>query len=287
MVKGPTNDHQDASWSQRLERVAPGLGLDAEAFRAFLSAKAVDVDALADDRMTDLALVFACLQGKTAATQRVCALIEEVFTQAIVKFPSVRDQMDDLVQTLQTRLLVDDASRGPKLATYAGTGALRGWLLVAATRMIVNVVTRGPKEAPFDATCAAALQGIAVVDGLGARSGALRDVLKRALVEGSKKLTSKERTLLRYAYTDGRNVQEIGEVFGVHGSTVSRWMTRARAALLEGVRDALRSELGIGDDDMSSVLRDAVDNIDTTLGIMKASVSQMLAARGLDDRSDD
>jgi RNA polymerase sigma-70 factor, ECF subfamily len=72
-----------------------------------------------------------------------------------------------------------------------------------------------------------------------------------ALVE----LSPGDRTMLRLCYVDDVGLQEIGRIYGLSKSAVSRRLARCRSALLDAVKRRLRSELCLEDGELESVMR--------------------------------
>ncbi len=62
------------------------------------------------------------------------------------------------------------------------------------------------------------------------------------------------RTLLRYYYLDGVGVEELGRLYRVHASTVSRWLRSTREAILEQTRSQLAAMLVLKESEVESML---------------------------------
>jgi RNA polymerase sigma-70 factor (ECF subfamily) len=153
----------------------------------------------------------------------------------------------------------------PGLRGYAGYGDLRSWLRAAVLHALLNVATRETREQPtedqfFDA----------VVDaGSNAEAAYLKSTCRtefegafRAAIE---KLTDRQRSLLRYAFTDGLNVDQIGAVFRVHRATAARWVAQARTALVDETRTELMTRLRISMLDADSIMRAALSQVSSSL----------------------
>lgn len=80
-------------------------------------------------------------------------------------------------------------------------------------------------------------------------------------------LAVRERALLRYSVVDGLTLDEIGAIYRAHKSSVSRWLTRARARLWQETRAALQTRLEpvqldrLGVRYIDRITGDAVDDI--------------------------
>src|SRR6185436_3818843 len=113
--------------------------------------------------------------------------------------------------------------------------------------LLLNVATREGRERPEDLPFFEALSE----GGTDAEADYLRAAckveLRASLTHAASTLTDRERALLRFAYADGKNVNEIGAVYGVHGATASRWIQKARERLATAVREDLVRRLALSD----------------------------------------
>jgi RNA polymerase sigma-70 factor (ECF subfamily) len=165
---------------------------------------------------------------------------------------------DEVLELLRARLFVRSGGALPRIATYSGRGPLAGWLKVAAVRVAVGHyrASRAARERSVDGDVLERLAPSASADPelayLRARYQAVfEDALKQALTA----LTPQQRTLLRLYYVDGIRVEKLGAMSGVHGSTVSRWLARARGTLLRETRRLVVAAVPLSDSEYDSLLR--------------------------------
>ena len=92
-------------------------------------------------------------------------------------------------------------------------------------------------------------------------------------------LAVRERALLRYSVVDGLTLDEIGAIYRAHKSSVSRWLSRARARLWQETRAALQTRLAIDEVDLESIVRLLRSGLDLSL--------ERLLQPGPADRTDD
>src|SRR5260221_6854340 len=149
-------------------------------------------------------------------------------------------------------LVGDDASNARRLARFAGTGPLAGWLRVVALRVAVDLRRKGWRELPVE-------DGLAKLAASGTPQHALARAqhaaaLRAALTAAVAAQRSRMRTLLRYYYLDGVGVEELGRLYRVHASTVSRWLSTTRDAILADTRHRLAASLALGESDVESML---------------------------------
>lgn len=204
-------------------------------------AAAPDLDPEQGPHAGDLALSRDCLAGRASALQR----FDRDFLAAVAG--SVRrrglspEDTDEVVQELRARLLTGEH---PRLMEYSGRGPLRGWLRVVAVRLALNYRRRQKPEPPRELALAALAPDDPELDVLMSRYGA---ELKRALQAGLASLAVRDRAILRLHLLDGASLSEIGRLYGVNKSSVSRWLVEARAQLLVFVRSALTERITAGD----------------------------------------
>ena len=61
---------------------------------------------------------------------------------------------------------------------------------------------------------------------------------------------------------------ELGPMYGVHRTTVGRWIDTAQQALLEGTRRVLVARLNLSDSECASLIRALHSQLDITLSIL-------------------
>jgi len=68
-------------------------------------------------------------------------------------------------------------------------------------------------------------------------------------------------------YLERIGLEQLGQMFGVHGSTVSRWLTALRESVLDDVRARLGERLGMAGSfsDVDSLIRAVQSELDLTL----------------------
>src|SRR5439155_10618188 len=135
----------------------------------------------------------------------------------------------------------------------AGTGPLAGWLRVVALRTAVDLKRKGWREVPVEdglARFAAPARSPHHELARKQHAAALREALSGAVAAQP----SRMRTLLRYYYMDNVGVEQLGKLYRVHASTVSRWLSSTRDAILEDTRHRLATALALGESDVESML---------------------------------
>lgn len=178
------------------------------------------------------------------------------------RFPSIGIGLDDVVQRVREKLVLQDP---PAIAGYSGMGALRGWVRAAVLHMLLNVAQRETREQPTDD----ALFDVMIGSDPGAEAAyvklACRAELEAALAFGMNVLDDRDRCLLRYAFVDGRNIDEIGAIYSVHRATAARWISSARQRLVDLTREDLMRRLGVSETEARSIIAAALSGVGSLL----------------------
>jgi RNA polymerase sigma-70 factor (ECF subfamily) len=96
-----------------------------------------------------------------------------------------------------------------------------------------------------------------------------RAILQTAIREAIAALTSRERALLLQYYIDGVGVTELGTLFGLAASNVSRTLAKARMTLLAHVRRSVMRHRKLSGDELDSLV-DLVSSQLTITGGLRA-----------------
>jgi RNA polymerase sigma-70 factor (ECF subfamily) len=241
-------------------RAWPDVALAAEVFAAHLAA--LHPGGAPDDLSSDLYLACACAGGDPAA---IAALDRDFLATLDPALGRLGDDafIAEVKQTLREKLLVAPAGGRPRIADYAGTGNLRGWLKVAAVRTAISLRRREHPAEPLDGPL-----DVAAPDAdpeLRFLQEKYRAEFRAAFTEAAARLSSRDRNVLRYQALDGLSIDEIGALYGVHRATAARWIGRARELLVAGTRKALQARLGVDRDELDSVMRLIESRLDLSL----------------------
>jgi RNA polymerase sigma-70 factor (ECF subfamily) len=225
----------------------------------------LDASGLDASRLAELCLVWACLTGDPAAQRAIDRAIHAEAQRAVTELRKPTWLVDEVHQELGQRLLVAGEGGEPRLATYAGKAALGRWLGVTAMRTALNLTRRDRPEAPLvDDEVAAAL----IPPELAIVRERYRTEVEAAIRAAFDSLDNpRDRNLLRLYYLEHVGLEQLGQMFGVHGSTVSRWLTALREAIVEETRGYLAERLGPAGNfaDIDSLIRAVHSDLDLTL----------------------
>ncbi len=238
----------------RLE--CPELALGDDALGAHLVAihgdalAALDLDQL---HAGDLRLVAACLQADPAALDLLDRRYLRGLTGVLRTVDPSPSFADEVIQVVRHKLLVADGATPARLASYAGTGPLGGWLRVTALRTALGLRRQNWREVPVEDRLAMVEHGARTPQqdvAHAQHAAALREALTAAVATQP----SRMRTLLRYYYLDGVGVEELGRLYRVHASTVSRWLSSTREAILDETRRRIAASLALAESEVESML---------------------------------
>ncbi len=234
----------------------PAVELAPDAYLAHVAARlppsppAVELalDAL---RLPDLYLACAC----GAADPAALAAFDHAFLAGDAR------TSDDLKQQLRQKLFVAaPGGPAPRIALYAGRGELGRWVRAAIARLAIDEA-RASREVPtedalLDAIGLEALPARAPEPGpaLAHAKQDARATLQLAVREAVASLSDRERALLLQYYIDGVGVVELGKLFGLAPSNVSRTLAKARLVLVAQIRRSLMRHKKIGGDELDSLV---------------------------------
>ncbi|MEM6290230.1 MAG: sigma factor-like helix-turn-helix DNA-binding protein [Myxococcota bacterium] len=251
--------------SSLLQAVSEGWGAAREQYPALPKDPGTFVDDLRVRGVTtldathlhDLALAWACASALPWALRVFEATVLPQAERAVRRIDGADAFVDEVLQRLRTRLLVREAEGAPRIASYGGRGPLAGWVSVAAVRVGLSVL----RETRRDTARAEGLWADAVLFPSGVSADLqhlkdryapqLADALRRACAE----LPDRERAVLRMYFVENLNIDKIGVVYGVHRSTVARWIGRTKSGLVERMHAILHETAAVPLDELSSIDR--------------------------------
>jgi RNA polymerase sigma-70 factor (ECF subfamily) len=217
----------------------------------------------------DLELAKACSRGDSEAIARLEKTYFGELAQALRQIDPSPSFADEVLQRLREKLLVA-TTEPPRIARYGGNGPLGGWLRVVALREGITMRRERWRDADDDDQLAVLADPGHTPDELVARQRH-GEQLRSALHKAIAKQPSRMRALLGFYYADGVGVEELGRLYRVHASTVSRWLAKTREEILGDMRRALAEELRL-----------SATEVDSMLGLarsLEVSIRTLLATR--------
>ncbi len=258
----------------------PDLPLTEAEFVAHLAARLpgdLTANAALDQvRGADLFLACACARREPRAIEAFDAAFGPVVESAARKF-RLRDALpDDAIQIIREKILVEGAGGVPAIARYSGRGALQNWVRATAVRALIDA-SRRAKRGAIEVTVA---DDVLLRLPAGAEDPRLdhlkrlyRHEFKQAFESAIASLTARRRNLLRQHFVYGLTTEQIGSVYRVHRATAARWLLAAREQLVAATRNDLGDRLGVGREDVDSIMRLIESQVEVSMSRLLASVS--------------
>jgi RNA polymerase sigma-70 factor (ECF subfamily) len=249
---------------RRGEQRWPGVRLEPSALEAHLATLPGVPDAAPGGRaIEDLFLAAACLRGDPIALEHFEREILRPVSAYVSSVDTSRELADEVRQALRVRLL-GGSGQAPALARYRGESELGGWVRVAAIRLALNLRRGERTQATAERRSADPLPQRLAPE-LVHLQARYREPFTRALETALGSLPDRDRALLRLYHAEELPLEQIGALYRVHLSTVSRWLTRARQSLADGTLEILRQQLEIGASEAESIARLVMSQIDVSL----------------------
>jgi RNA polymerase sigma-70 factor, ECF subfamily len=210
----------------------------------------------------DLLVAQAAVAGDAAAIVEIDRRLRDQATAVVRGLGESRGFADDLESELRTHVLAARDAAVSRLDTYAGLGPLDGWLRVIATRLAHQARKHAARTAtaPLDDLAGGALE-------LDYLKAAYRGHFETAFRAALRELDARQRTLIALHYGDGVGVERLGQMYRVHASTISRWISAARQRLFEATRDAVRAALGIDAAEFAELMELVRSRLDVTISL--------------------
>ncbi|MBZ0233994.1 MAG: sigma-70 family RNA polymerase sigma factor [Deltaproteobacteria bacterium] len=254
-----------SAWIEAGRAAWPAIALDDERFVAFVAARLSAVADPAAIAAADLWLACACLAHDPAALHGLDAQITSL-RPVLGAMRLDDDRIDELLQELRAKLLVDDPDGShARLADYSGRADLRTWLRTAVTRAAIDVLRKRVDHALPDDDEVLAAPALGTDPELAALRARYREPFKHALLAAVAALDARDRALLRFHYVQGYAIDRIAAVYGVHRATAARWLVAAREALARATQHRLVQHLGVTLSEVQSLARLVESQLDLSL----------------------
>jgi RNA polymerase sigma-70 factor (ECF subfamily) len=256
---------------QRARETWPTLDVEAAQFLEELKRRLPDRHDNAGDaaasiaaiHASDLYLAIACANGEKAALMAFDARYAGDIRAAVLRMGFTASVADEALQTMRAELFVNTPAARPKILNYAGTGELRAWVRAVAARSGIRA-GRKPTNAtvPLHDSMVVAGDDDLELEYMKRTYGA---VFLEAFRDAFESAEPADRLLLKQRFRHGLGVEELGEFYGVHASTVTRRVQSARERLIVATRNAMIARLDIDREEVSSILRLIESRVDITL----------------------
>jgi len=249
----------------------PTLAIDADDFMSFVAERVADgawPEALESLEAPGLYLACACAAGDEAAIALFDARFATEIRVALASMNLDVALASDITQSLRTKLFVADSESRPKIATYKGRGALRSWVRAIAVRTAISHLRGRKREVPVPDPILGAIADSSDDPRMAHLKDTYHGEFRTAFRSAFDALGARERTLLRYKFADGMNIDEIASIYGLHRATAARRLAKIRETLLSATRTNLKRALDVGSDEFDSIVRLIQSRLDVTLSGM-------------------
>ena len=235
----------------------PDVVLDDATFQAFLERSAAatgDAPDAADLDLASLYLGCACIHGEPHALAAFEARYLATLPRLLSRITSDAAVIDEVKQQLRIKLFVAEAGELPRIGHYR-RGSLVAWLRVVACRMAIDLLRQ--RNQPMVEIDERSLEQRALSDDprLALLKTTYQEQVSRAFAAALAQLSASDRAMLRLCFLDELGMEQIGKLYHLSKSAVSRRLSRCRETLLGEVKRRLREELGVGDAELDSIMR--------------------------------
>ena len=218
----------------RARRALPELVIDPARFmEALARAAGEDIPAaLAELHAEDFALALACADGQPGALERCDRQCAAAITAAVARIDPGEDFRDEVRQVLWHRVFVGGPNQPARIGSYGGRGPLAAWVAVAAQRVALDLRRSAARSAGGDPLVDQLLPASEhpEIDYLRTRYKAEFEAAVREALGG---LADRDRLLLKLTIVSGLSHEQLANIYRVNQSTITRWIARAREAVLE------------------------------------------------------
>jgi len=223
-----------------------------------------------DLKVEDLYLVAALEGGDNRAWEVFHTTYRPHVMQALGRLIRDSREREEMAEEVLASLFMPrEGACGIPLNTYSGKGGLKGWVQVTAVRRVYrntrdrrreNWVRQGKEP-----------QGPAHLDP-GARVGnqEILDALRTAVPRALQGLEQEDRTLLRMRYQRGFQLKDLGKLYDLDKSTLSKRLKALAGKLRQAIFEQLRVDQQFETTDIEGVWealgRERPEDFDTWLG---------------------
>ncbi|HXU60390.1 MAG TPA: sigma-70 family RNA polymerase sigma factor [Polyangia bacterium] len=266
-------EHRLGELVARAARAFPGLAVSPARFVAALAHACGDDAATAFGELhaEDFGLALACADGLPGALEQCDRLCAPAIRAAVARVDPAADFYDDVRQILWQRVFVGTPEHPPRILTYGARGPLAGWIAVAAQRVAIDLRRAAMPTAGVDPEAEDLLPAREHPEAAYLR-GRYRAEFEAGVRAALAALADRDRLLLRLTVVSGLSHEKVAAIYGVNQSTVTRWITRARAAVLEATEREVCARLGLPPSEFRSLAGLFLSNLDLSLSrVLEAS----------------
>jgi RNA polymerase sigma-70 factor (ECF subfamily) len=254
----------------------PRLLLEPEQFSAFLTTRGLN-DEVPSSLAADLYLACACQLNLPGAVDALMHTYRPGIAQAASAYDKTPEFADEVGQRLGEILFVGRPDAPGRIGQYNGQGPLGAWIATAVRRIAVRLV-KANATGKFVGEEVLARQFSQSADpDIEILRGRYKQLFDEAIVTALRRLSSRERLILRLNMVEGISMDRIARMHGVSQPTISRWLQQSRLEILRTVRDLVRDDLDVDDGEFDSLLRLLRSQVDFSFSRLLADSRESLA----------
>ena len=212
----------------------------------------------------DLALACGIVAGDAVALRRFETLCAGELAAAVRAIDASPAFVTEIAQRARVRLLVAEGGP-PRIASYRGAGPLRAWVAITAQRIALNAKREAKRDQPTGEDVLADLVDREPDPELRYLKTLYRREFREALSAALVGVSDRARAVLRLRFVGRLELAEIGRVYRVHESTISRWISTALADIASASRAELAARLAVTAATADSVARLVQSQLDLSL----------------------
>lgn len=224
---------------------------------------------------TDLYLAHSCADGDEQAWEAFLSEYRGILESLARQVSGSDLDWEDLLDALLAELYGigrDATARRSKFVHYSGRGSLRGWLKAVLFQLSVDLrradkrLVQPEDEREFERSVR-----LQAEESLEERyTAAVSSALSKAISWQDPQM----RLLLSYYYYDNLTLKQIGQLFGVHEATASRWLQRVQKQLRREVERILSQDFAMSVAEVEECLRLAAEGSVTDVKAMLDETSK-------------
>jgi RNA polymerase sigma-70 factor, ECF subfamily len=213
-------------------------------------------------KVEDLVLARACAAGNEKAWDAFLAGYRELLYRAayaIAKQDALGRELADSLYAELFGTTTRDGVRLSKLASYTGRGSLAGWLRSVLSQRFIDDYRKTRRTVSLEEQESELLAALPGPDAVAALEGVPLRKISESIGRVLKSMKAEESLLLQSYYLDQRSMAEIGRLFRVHESTISRKLNQVAKELKKRVLKQLQSDgfsLKVAEEVFSTDVRD-------------------------------
>jgi RNA polymerase sigma-70 factor (ECF subfamily) len=200
----------------------------------------------------DVFLATACADGDEAAIRLFDDVLLTEVRARLSRMGFSTAVADEALQSArETLFVVQQEGEAPQIAHYSGRGSLRGWLRAVVVRAAVRLARKSGSEVPLKGSLQASLDDPELEYIKRRYTAPFEHAWREALAT----LPASDRLLLKQRFVHGLGLDDLGSLYGVHASTMSRRLSDARERLVSSTKDAMVRKVKMSRGEVSSILR--------------------------------